>query len=481
MSVTITPQPQKVQIAASPSIIKAGASIIKEELPEYSGPTTVIPTTEEQTLETAGKKMPGNVTVEAMPPADWQQSANIPAQPVLSMDSATGIITATVDAEAEVFPLSESGYADASHSLPIKAEGTETLQIQVQDKLTASGKTVTAPAGFYPANVSESVADASWRGGSTLEIDPAISVDADGLITASYDSTIPVTPLNGSGWAERTRTYPVRAHGSKTQQLPALPATSYTPGASPIIIPRGKFLTGDQTIEAVSPPYYDMSGDMAWLGKGAELVDGSLYSATFKLSETAYKDWTPSTTAGVCVASVTQNAKFAATDMANNEYAIIWECGFDPVWDGTETKKALPLLSRAYLVQQLFRRPNSWALIQESDFNANTCASAFTGTFMRYYGTTTGTATYTFAASYGFYFALVSSTFSSGTSDNPNVNLKTPTMSARCNTTYFSTGNAAKIDSDKSTGFIRGKLYRIKRDGFLRGVYNNVVRLINAE
>ncbi|MGX8704089.1 MAG: hypothetical protein ACSW8H_06530 [bacterium] len=390
MSVKITPQNPRITISASSESVHPGVSVIKEYLPVYSGATIVIPTTEAQTLETAGKKLTDNITVRA-------------------------------------------------------------------------------------------VTEATWRGGSALDIDPAISVDANGLITASFDSTIPVTPISGSGWADKTRTYPVRAHGSKTQQLSALPATNYEPGASQIIIPRGKFLTGDQTIQAVAPPYYNMGGDMAWLGKGAELVDGNLYSATFKLSDTEWSSWTPGTTAGVMVTSVTQSAKFTASDMANNEYAIIWECGFDPVWDGTETLKALPLLSRAYLVQQLFRRPNSWAMIQAANANANTCASAFTGTFMRYYGTTTGTATYTYSASYGFYFSLVASTFSSSTSDNPTVTLKTPSMSARCNTTYFSTGNAAKIDTVKSTGYIRGKLYRIKRDGFLRGIYNNVVRLINEE
>ncbi len=227
--------------------------------------------------------------------------------------------------------------------------------------------------------------------------------------------------------------------------------------------------------------FYDMSDEMSYLGADLECINDNLYSATFALSDTAYNGWTPSTTAKAIVASVTKNSAFTATDMANYEYFIVWECGVDPVYTGTPTQKALTLLSRAVLVQEILRRPGSWSAIESGTFATNTCVTANTSNFLRYYGTTTGTATYTWAASYGFYFAATAATFSSTTANSPTVNIKTPTCNTRCSTTYFSTTSAAAIDQENSTGFIRGKVYRVRRNGFIRGIYNNLIDLINEE
>lgn len=224
--------------------------------------------------------------------------------------------------------------------------------------------------------------------------------------------------------------------------------------------------------------FFDMSDPMSFLGKGVELVDDDLYSATFALKDTDFHGWTPSTTAKVCVPSVTKSAKFTARDMENYEYYIVWEMGVDLAYTGSPTLKAHTLFSRSFQIQEIFRRPGSWATIQSEAFNTNVCNSVFTPTFLRYYNSS-GSLTYTFSASYGFYFTMTAATFSSTSASSPTVNLKTPTMSARCSTSYMSTGNAALIDQDNSSGFIRGKLYRIKRDGFLRGAYNNVIRLLN--
>ena len=225
--------------------------------------------------------------------------------------------------------------------------------------------------------------------------------------------------------------------------------------------------------------YHDMADPMSFLGKDVELVNDNLYFAEYTLADTAFNTWTPSSTAQVCVASVTKNSKFTATDLPNYEYYLCWECGCDPVYDGTQTLKALTTQSRAFLIQEIFRRPTSSTNIGNKNYNGDVCNSAFTQTFMRYYGTTTGSLTYTWSASYGFYFGLVASTFSSTTSDSPNINLKTPTMSARCSTTYLSTTNAGKIDKDASKCWIKGKLYRVKRNGWLRGATEQAVRLIN--
>ena len=228
--------------------------------------------------------------------------------------------------------------------------------------------------------------------------------------------------------------------------------------------------------------FYDMSDPMSWLGKGVTTHVDNFYSKDDTLDNTAFASWTPSTSAVTCVATVTlSNNKFTADSMDLFDYYIVWECGLDPVYTGSPTNKALPQLVRAYIVQQLTRRPSSWANIQAAYFNTNVVASLYTGSFMRYYGSTTGTSTFTWAASYGFYFSLVAPTISSTTVASPTITPKTPTMSARCSTTYMSTANAALIDQANTHWWISGsKVYRVEKNGILAGAYTGAVNLINA-
>lgn len=224
--------------------------------------------------------------------------------------------------------------------------------------------------------------------------------------------------------------------------------------------------------------FYDMSGGMAWLGKDAECINENVYSFEDTLDNTSFNGWTPSTTAKAIVA--TKTAGTFAADLANYDYYIIWDCGCNPEYTGTPTLKAHTLFARCYIVQEICKRPSSWATIEADSFNGNACASLYAGNFLRYYGTTTGSVTYSWSVSYGFYFGATAATFSSSTSNTPTVTIKTPTMSTRCSTTYFSTANAALVDQPNSNWWIRGKLYRVKSDGVLRGIYNQVVKLINA-
>ena len=93
--------------------------------------------------------------------------------------------------------------------------------------LTASGPTVTAPAGHYPAQVSKSVAAAE-------QATPAISVSSGGLITAT---------------AQQTEGYVPAGSKSATHQLTVQGAQIITPGTADQTIPASRYLTGTQTIQ----------------------------------------------------------------------------------------------------------------------------------------------------------------------------------------------------------------------------------------
>lgn len=219
-------------------------------------------------------------------------------------------------------------------------------------------------------------------------------------------------------------------------------------------------------------------GEYDWLGKNAELVDDDVYEFETTLDNTQFAGWSPSSTARTCIATKTAKTR-AVTDMDDNEYILLWECGADIAYTSGSTNKAKPMFARALLIQSLFKRPSSWSMIQGEEFNGNTCATVLSANFLRYYGTTTGTLTYTWATSYGFYFGAQAATFSP-TTGNATITIKTPLFYARTSNTYMSVANAGLIDQANSTVYMKGKLFRIKRDGILRGGYDLLTDMING-
>ena len=399
-------------------------------------------------------------------------------------------MTDTVVIEGEVSLITE---ADGEVHLLAEVEGEAGLEIRVsalQDKSvsftpsgTAQAQTVEADTG-YDALASVEIQVGAMPPGSVevpateITAAPTISVDADGLITASVNASEQVAPVVREGYVSSGTAGSISVTGTAEMQLATKGAASYTPSKSGAqTIDPGAFLTGTQTIEAIPDRYYDMSGEMAWLGKGAELVNGNVYSKSDTLKNTGFNGWTPSTTAKTIVSAV--NATTFVCDLSQYEYYLVWECGVTPAYTGSPTLKAHTLLNRCYLVQEIIKRPSNWANIQADSWNGNACVTLFTPNFLRYYGTTTGSVTYSWGASYGFYFAATAATFANATNDSTTVTIKTPTLATRCSTTYFSTGNAALVDQENSEWFIRGKLYRIKKDGIVRSIYEHVVDLIN--
>ena len=93
--------------------------------------------------------------------------------------------------------------------------------------LTASGKTVTVPAGYYPEQVSKDVE-------TSEQATPSITVSSSGLITAS---------------ASQSAGYVAAGSKSATKQLTAQAAQTITPGATDKTIAAGRYLTGVQTIK----------------------------------------------------------------------------------------------------------------------------------------------------------------------------------------------------------------------------------------
>lgn len=378
----------------------------------------------------------------------------------------------TVTADADYQGLSQVNVG----AIPSDYVGPDVPQ-RTADNVSIIGGSAVVQKGYYPSNAIKqipagsasppaSVAGSGFGGTLTILQQPLQGVQ----IKQNVAFTPAVSPGYVSAGTEGTAEVTLRA------LMTMKAAESYTPTkGSSQVISAGQYLAGDQTILSIPEQYYDMSGDMAFLGKDAEVVDASLYSKEDYLKNTDWHGWTPSTTATVIVASATTGT-FAA-DLATYSYYLVWECGVDPVYPSQASNVAKSILTRAYIVQEITKRPSSVANIGSHTFNGNACASVYASSLLEYYNGS-GTLTNTWAASYGWYFSAVAATFSNSTTDAPTVTVKTPTLTARCSTTYLSTANAGHVNENTSTFFIRGKLYRVKRNGIMRSLYEKVVGLV---
>ena len=216
-----------------------------------------------------------------------------------------------------------------SGTTALKNDGTDitgNIESKTSSNLTASGATVTAPAGYYASAASKSVASGSAgtptaskgtvsnhsvsvtpsvtnttgyiTGGTktgtavtvsaselvsgtktisasgttdvtnyesvsvpsgsaktpatTITANPTVSVNSSGLITATVSKTQSVTPSVSAGYVASGTAGTVTVSGSGTNQLPTQGAQTIHPSTTDQTIASGKYLTGAQTIKAVT-------------------------------------------------------------------------------------------------------------------------------------------------------------------------------------------------------------------------------------
>lgn len=161
------------------------------------------------------------------------------------------------------------------------ADGTKytgTIVTKTGTDLSASGATVTVPAGYYATNATKSVASGSaTTPATTITTAPSISVNSStGLITASVSASQSVTPTVSAGYISSGTAGTVTVSGSDTEQLTVQAATTYTPTTSDQTIAAGTYLTGAQTIKG------DANLQAQYIKSGVTIfsVAGSLTSAT---------------------------------------------------------------------------------------------------------------------------------------------------------------------------------------------------------
>lgn len=180
---------------------------------------------------------------------------------------------------AEFFDVSDatldSGAKMLSGNTAYGGDGTKytgSITTKSGTDISASGDTVTVPAGYYATQQTKAVASGSATAPATISgTSASVSTDTN---TLTLSKTISVTPTVSAGYVSSGTAG--NSSVSLTASVTTKAAATYTPGTSDQTIASGTYLTGAQTI----------SGDANLVGanikSGVSIfgVAGSLTSAT---------------------------------------------------------------------------------------------------------------------------------------------------------------------------------------------------------
>ncbi len=171
-------------------------------------------------------------------------TTTIVANPTITIDPATAEITATVSTGESITPTVVAGYVSAGTAGTVSVTGSATEQMtkRTSADLTASGRTVTAPAGFYPSAAYKDVDLGSATTPSTA-ITPSmsVSIDADGLISATASGSKSITPAVVAGYVSAGTAGNVTVSGSGSLQLTKRTSSDLTASGLTVTAPKGYY------------------------------------------------------------------------------------------------------------------------------------------------------------------------------------------------------------------------------------------------
>ena len=250
---TVTPT-KASQTAVSSGVYTTGAVTVGPIPSEYIVPSGTLSITQNGSGIDVSEYAAVNVAVDGSSPISLQAKTATPTE-----------------SQQTVTP--DTGYGGLS-SVTVEAIDSEYVGSDVarrtNSNLTASGATVTAPAGYYASSASKSVATAT-------QATPGIEVSSAGLITAS---------------ATQTAGYVSAGTKSATHQLTTQAAKTITPTkSSQTAVSSGRYTTGAVTVAAIPAEYItttDATATAAQINSGATAyVNGAKVTGT-QVVQTCY-------------------------------------------------------------------------------------------------------------------------------------------------------------------------------------------------
>ena len=204
--------------------------------------------------------------------------------------------------------------------------------------LTASGATVSVPAGYYAEAESKSIASGSAATpATTVTANPTISVNSSGLITATASATESVTPSVTAGYVSSGTAGNITVSGSATQQLSTQAATTITPTESEqTAVAEGKYTTGIVKVGAISSTYVgseiERRDETDLTASGATVsVPAGYYSEAESKSVSTATQGTPSvsvnSSTGLVTATATQTAGYVAAGTKSGTLQLTTQAG----------------------------------------------------------------------------------------------------------------------------------------------------------
>lgn len=174
-----------------------------------------------------------------------------------------------------------------------------TIETKTSSNLTASGATVTVPAGYYASQATKSVSSGSAKTpATTVTKNPTISVSSSGLITASVSGTQSVTPTVTAGYVSSGTSGTITVSGSNTKQLTTQAAKTVTPSTSnQTAVASGRYTTGAITVKGDSNliasniksgvSIFGVSGTYEGSSSGGSSGSGSVETCTVAITNTS--------------------------------------------------------------------------------------------------------------------------------------------------------------------------------------------------
>lgn len=155
---------------------------------------------------------------------------------------------------------------------------TGSITTKTGSDLTASGDTVTVPAGYYASQTTKSVSAGSATAPATIS--GASATVSTGTNTLTLSKTISVTPTVSAGYVSSGTAG--NSSVSLTASVTTKAAATITPGTSNQEIAAGTYLTGKQTILG------DSNLQSQYIKSGITIfsIQGSLTSATVSQDST---------------------------------------------------------------------------------------------------------------------------------------------------------------------------------------------------